>query len=227
MKQVINYKEGQLYITDNAEEYRELRKTGPVVFVEGAAAAPSGADYIIEDAALSDDSYLYRAFCHMAGVPYMISETDRLIIRESIPSDAAEFKRIYRKEPSGSFMSGSEDLTEEGLSAYIKNMYGFYGFGLFTILLKSTGQIIGRVGFSFEDDAKSPELGFIIEKEMRGKGFAYEAAAAVIKYMRDELEIDELSARVSESNDASLKLLNKLKDEYGIKMIITKDEGLR
>ena len=227
MEKCIDFKEGKLYITDDAERYASLREGGPAIFLEGDYKAPSGADYVIGTDALSDTAYLHRAFCHMAGIPYVIAETERLIIRESAPSDAPELLRIYEEEKDAAFRSGGEELSEDGLSAYIKNMYGFYGFGLFTVLSKESGHIIGRVGFSFEDDAGSPELGFIIEKSMRGRGYAYEAATAAIKYMRVELEIDELSARVSESNVASLKLLSRLNREYGINIIITKEEGSR
>lgn len=224
MVKTLNFEEGKLYIAETVKEYTSCIDKGPVVFLELNEKAPEDAAYVIGPDVLGDMEYLRMVFCHMSKIPYVIAETKRLIIRESNPQDASAFKEIYSGEEE-SFKEGSESLTEEGLEAYIKNMYGFYGFGLYTVVYKETGKVIGRVGFSFEDEAESPEIGFVIDKKYRRAGIAYEAAAAVIKYMRNNLQIDKLSGKCREDNTASLRLLRRLDEEFGIEIKTLKDEG--
>ena len=47
---------------------------------------------------------------------------------------------------------------------------------------------------------------------------------AVINYMRNDLQIDKLSAKCRKDNTASLRLLHRLNEEFGLEIKILKDE---
>ena len=49
------------------------------------------------------------------------------------------------------------------MKAYISQIYGFYGYGLWSVLLKEEGRVIGRAGLSVREGYEFPELGFVIE----------------------------------------------------------------
>lgn len=67
---------------------------------------------------------------------------------------------------------------------------------------------IGAVSVYFEQDAG--ELGWIINKNYWGNGFAYEAAKALIDYAKAEIKISHFLAHCDAKNIASYKVMEKL-----------------
>ena len=67
---------------------------------------------------------------------------------------------------------------------------------------------IGAVSVHFEND--SGELGWIINKNYWRHGFAYEAARALINYIKTEIKISHFSAHCDAENVASYKVMEKL-----------------
>jgi len=146
-------------------------------------------------------------------IPWDILETDRLFVRESTVEDVTDFYRIYSDPSITKYM---EDLFQDPeqeiayMQDYIKQMYGFYGFGMWTVMEKQSGEIIGRAGLSVREGYDVPELGFVIAKEHQGMGYAKEVCEAILKYAKCELYFEEVQALVIKENEASLKLLHKL-----------------
>ena len=60
----------------------------------------------------------------------------------------------------------------------------------------------------FENDAG--ELGWIIHKNYWGNGFAYEAAKALVWYMKNKVEVKHFLAHCDTENIASYKVMEKL-----------------
>lgn len=67
---------------------------------------------------------------------------------------------------------------------------------------------IGAVSMYFENDAG--ELGWIIHKDHWGNGFAYEAAKALIDYVKSEIKVNHFLAHCDTENIASYKVMEKL-----------------
>ena len=172
-----------------------------------------GAAYGMEDLpAVEYDSY-EKAFRRLAGLPWDIWETRRMKVRESIPEDVNEFYRIY-SDPSITFfmenLYADREMEVEYVKAYIKQVYGFYGFGLWTVMDKESGQIIGRAGLNVREGYELPELGFVIDVEHQGKGYAFEVCSAILDYAENVLEFEAVQAFVDENNRVSIHLLQKL-----------------
>ena len=134
-------------------------------------------------------------------------------VRESIPEDVNEFYRIY-SDPSITFfmenLYADREMEVEYVKAYIKQVYGFYGFGLWTVMDKESGQIIGRAGLNVREGYELPELGFVIDVEHQGKGYAFEVCSAILDYAENMLEFEAVQAFVDENNRVSIHLLQKL-----------------
>ena len=78
-----------------------------------------------------------------------------------------------------------------------------------------TGELIGCCGLRPYDLEKSIyEIGFHIRSKHWGKGYAFEAASAVIRYAFDSLKARNLFAGHNPNNAASKKLLGKLGFQY-------------
>lgn len=172
-----------------------------------------GIRYAVEDLLSVEYSSYEEAFKRLAGIPWNILETKRMLVRESIPEDVEEFYRIYSSPSITYYMEGlfpEKEQEIEYMKAYAEQVYGFYGFGLWTVLERDTGRIIGRAGLNVREGYDLPELGFTIDVEYQGRGYAYEVCYSILDYAREKLEFDRVQAFVDEENRASIHLLEKL-----------------
>lgn len=89
------------------------------------------------------------------------------------------------------------------------------------------GHHIGAVSITIEDDL-SVELGWIINKKYQKRGFAYEAAQALLEHSVKELGIKHFIAHCDAENIASYKTMEKLgmirTGEYGGRKNKSSDE---
>lgn len=210
-----------LYITDNSKTLKNLLKKNlyAIALYHDKNRDVSFADalYAVENV----EELTYKAYDEvyrrLAGIPWDILETQRLKVRESTVGDVKEFYRIYR-EPSITYYMEDlfQDPDEENvyMEAYIRQIYGFYGFGMWTVLLKNTGHVIGRAGLSIREGYELPELGFVIDVSHQGRGYALEACRAILTYAKEELCFEQVQALVRQENEASINLLKKLEFQY-------------
>jgi RimJ/RimL family protein N-acetyltransferase len=75
--------------------------------------------------------------------------------------------------------------------------------------LRETGRVIGEVLLKWASEQQG-ELGFAFARDVHGKGYAAEAADAVLGLAFDELGFHRVSAFVIEGNEASCRLLGRL-----------------
>ena len=143
-----------------------------------------------------------------------ILETDRLILRRLSPDDA-EFILQLLNEPSWLRFIGDKGIrTIEAARAYILQgpveMYARLGFGLYLVELKAGGHSIGICGLIKRDSLEDVDIGFAFLPKYWGRGYALEAASAVMTYGRSVLGLRRVVAITSVDNDSSIKLLEKL-----------------
>ena len=135
---------------------------------------------------------------------------------------AIEYHLIVRCHHTESIGYGKEremrgpDRDEERsyMKDYIQKIYGFYGFGLWSVIHTVTGTVIGRAGLSVREGYEIPELGFVTEVAFQHQGYTYEICEAILRYARDELEFPQVQAFCHPENTASLHLLQKLGFTY-------------
>ncbi|MBQ3664862.1 MAG: GNAT family N-acetyltransferase [Lachnospiraceae bacterium] len=140
--------------------------------------------------------------------------TKRLYLRESIETDVERFYEIYSDEKAKQYLEALSDDREEEKEIIIayKNMYHFYGYGMWTICLKDNDRIIGRAGFeNFEMDGENvPELGYVIDQEYRNKGLAYEICSAICEHAKEYMCVSRIICMIQKDNEASIGLALKL-----------------
>jgi len=96
---------------------------------------------------------------------------------------------------------------------------------MFFVWLATTNQLIGSVHFFAKPDLDyEVELGYIITKEYRGKGYATEAVKALIEFAFEQAGQEYLSALIESNHPASRRILEKLGFSY-YGMRIVKREG--
>lgn len=112
----------------------------------------------------------------------VIIETNRLILREYTLDD---FDNLYEIVSDPETMRHypkpfDEERTRDWIEWNLEN-YKNYGFGLWVVTLKETGEFIGDCGISIQniDWELLPEIGYRIHKKYWRRGFGSEAARAV------------------------------------------------
>ncbi len=116
--------------------------------------------------------------------------------------------------------------------------YEKLGFGLWALILKSTGEFIGDCGITMQNINGNllPEIGYHIKKDFHRKGFASEAAGKCMEFAFETLDFPAVYSYMTDSNKSSygvaVKVGMKLTQTYEEDGIlhrvycITKDEWL-
>ena len=143
-----------------------------------------------------------------------VLETERLSLRQ-FTADDAQFILKLLNEPSFLRYIGDKQVRNlEDARAYILNgpvaSYERNGFGLYLVELKESYTPLGMCGFLKRDELPDPDIGFAFVPKFWGKGFAFEAAAAVLEDARRRLKLERILAITSLDNEASIKLLERL-----------------
>ena len=164
-----------------------------------------------------DPEFEKRDVLRKAGIPVEIARTDQLLIRETIDSDISELYRIGTDQAVRKYIAPMQPTLEEEIvytKAYVRHMYAFYDFGLWTVLEKDAyGQerVIGRAGlFPSERLAGQIEMGYMIAPECQGNGYGKEAAETVLRYAFNVLDLEEVHLFAEKENKASVKLAETL-----------------
>jgi RimJ/RimL family protein N-acetyltransferase len=144
----------------------------------------------------------------------MIVETKRLILREINIKDADFVLRLVN-EPS--FVSNIGDKGLKNLNDAERFILEGYwtnqerpGYGMFLVELKGGGDPIGSCGLLYRKVLDVTDIGFAFLPEFWNRGFAYEAAEAMMKYGLSTLGVKKIVGLTSEDNLGSINLLKKL-----------------
>ena len=112
----------------------------------------------------------------------MMIETERLLLREMTDDD---FDALYRVLADSDIMQHYPYTFDEARVrnwiARNRERYRIFGFGLWAVCLKETGEMIGDCGLTMQliGGQIKPEIGYHIRADHQRKGYASEAAKAV------------------------------------------------
>lgn len=144
----------------------------------------------------------------------IIAETERLTLRR-LTVDDAQFVFALLNEPSWLRFIGDKGVrTLEDARAYIENgplaMYQRFGFGLYVTERRTDGVPMGMCGLIKRDGLDDVDIGFAFLPAYWGRGYAFEAAAAVMDYGRNVIGLTRIVAITAPDNESSARLLEKL-----------------
>ncbi|MDJ0776608.1 MAG: GNAT family N-acetyltransferase [Gammaproteobacteria bacterium] len=145
----------------------------------------------------------------------MHGQTARLRIRKLMPADAG-FILELATDPDWLRYIGDRgirdlDSARNWIESGPMTSYRKHGFGLDRLGLGQDDIPIGICGLLQRENTVGPELGFALLPAHRGRGYAREAAAAVIEQLRkDRPELGRLYALATPDNLPSGNLLRKL-----------------
>lgn len=188
----------------------------PIIGVESSGQL-TGCNYVVESVEDLDGEFFDRIYRRVHRLPWTIIETTHCIIRETTREDLDRIYEMYEDPDMTAYMDALyREKAEEAeyLREYQDRIYAFYGFGVWSVVEKESGLVIGRAGISMREGYEEPELGFCIDKNFRHHGYALEVCEAILYFMMEEYEVPAFQALVRPGNEASVGLLEHLGFTY-------------
>lgn len=136
----------------------------------------------------------------------MITETGRLSLR---PMTQADFPALCRILQDPEVMYAYEGaFSDEEVQTWLDRQLQRYrdnGFGLWAVVLKENGELIGQCGITWQDynGRQVLEVGYLFQKAYWHQGYATEAARACRDYAFARLQADEVFSIIRDTNTAS------------------------
>ena len=138
-----------------------------------------------------------------------ILETERLILRPFRQGDAADLFAYLRAPTAPCFFSLKlADLAEAEIEVGKRAL----DEGYVAICLKQTGQVIGDLfgGAGEDDEDETASIGWHLNPQFHGRGYAFEAARALLDHLFRAKGFRRVYAYVEDDNTSSQHLCEKL-----------------
>ena len=146
-----------------------------------------------------------------------VCESECVFLRPYTQADfAALHKIVSDKETMYAWGQGfSKKQSQEWLDKQLAH-YQQYGFGIWAIIEKQSGAIIGNAGLNHTEISlkgktqKIVEIGYLLHRNFWGKGYGSEVARMCVKYGFETLGLEEVYCLIKEDNLSSIKVAQKL-----------------
>jgi RimJ/RimL family protein N-acetyltransferase len=141
--------------------------------------------------------------------------TERLILRQWRSSDVGPNTAMLSDPGTARFITADGKPVTEAINgwrnaAIMAGHWVLHGVGMFAVEEKASGRFVGRVGPWCPPGWPGFEVGWGIDKEFRGKGYAVEAARAAIDWSFATFELDRIIHCIDCENAASQAVARRL-----------------
>lgn len=138
-------------------------------------------------------------------------ESERLILRPPVAADLDGFAALMADERSARFIGGVQPRSAAWRQlCTIAGSWYLYGWGMFSVIEKSSGRWIGRLGPMAPEGWPGTEVGYALLRDATGKGYATEGAAAAIDWAFEQLGWTEVIHCIHPDNHASQMVAKRL-----------------
>lgn len=159
-----------------------------------------------------------------------ILETQRLLLREMTQADYPALAEILQDRVA--MFAYEHAFSDEETQTWLDRMrerYAKDGFGLWAVVCKETGEMIGQCGLTWQnyEGERVLEIGYLFQRKHWKKGYAIEAACACKHYAFETLHVNEVFSIIRDNNVASMNVAIRngmtirgtfIKHYYGIDM---------
>lgn len=155
-----------------------------------------------------------------------VVETDRLVLGEWTAADVDAYARVCAIPEAMRFMWPARPATAAE-SAYgvqqLREHWRRWGFGHWAVHEKESGRFVGRTGIKRHDDwpldPDNTEVGWLYDPAVWGRGYATEAARAVVRWCFEELGRPQVISIAHPDNVASQRVMEKAGLAFAGRMI--------
>ncbi len=145
----------------------------------------------------------------------VLFKTERLTVSSTTTEDDEAYYKLSIDDDLNALW-GYDYREDLGDNAPTKEYFSAFRDGMrdrgeeFSFMVKRDGAVVGELvvwNLGFYGDV---EIGFRFFKEEQGKGYAFESAAALLKYLKSEIGVKTVKDRASKKNAPSIRLIGRL-----------------
>lgn len=145
-------------------------------------------------------------------------ETPRLILRPPVEADLDAYIEIHgdpeiRKHLTIVGGRGGRVAAWRTLALVVGHWH-LRGYGQWTVVERSTGQIIGRAGLWNPEGWPGLEVGWVIGRPHWGNGYATEAAQAAVDFAFESTSTDRVISLIQPDNHRSIRVAEKIGQRF-------------
>ncbi|MGC2743585.1 MAG: GNAT family N-acetyltransferase [Candidatus Angelobacter sp.] len=139
-------------------------------------------------------------------------ETARLRLREFVPQDADALLAVLGDPVAMQFYPAAFD--RKGVAEWIAKNVGRYqrdGHGLWAMVLKKSGELLGDCGCTLQEveGRNEIEVGYHLRRDLWGNGYATEAALACMEHAFTKIGVDRVISLIRPENIQSIRVAEK------------------
>jgi RimJ/RimL family protein N-acetyltransferase len=140
-----------------------------------------------------------------------VIETERLTLRLPVIADFEAWAAFMGDEDAARYIGGQQPpaVVWRGMATMLGS-WQLLGFGMFSVIEKTSGEWIGRVGPWSPHQWPGDEVGWGIVRSKWGQGLALEAAVASMDFATDVLGWKDIIHSIDPANTGSQKLAARL-----------------
>nr|MBA2637677.1 GNAT family N-acetyltransferase [Solirubrobacterales bacterium] len=139
--------------------------------------------------------------------------TSRLVLRAFTHDDAPQLHSVLYRDPEAMHFIGgphSVQATRQGIERYVDQQEAD-GFSFWAVEERETGLMVGEAGlFPLNGRGPDVEVGYAFGSPWWGRGFATEAATAILGEAFGPLDLHRVVAVAKRENTGSLNVLRKI-----------------
>lgn len=142
-----------------------------------------------------------------------VLETERLVLRHMEAEDTDALAAVLSDPIAMQYYPHA--FSREEVAQWVARWMASYdanAYGLYAMVLRKTGKVIGDCGHALQNiDGKSEiEIGYHVRRDLWGHGYATEAARVLLRWAFDTLDLNRVQAETDTRNVASARVLEKL-----------------
>ena len=144
-------------------------------------------------------------------------ETDRLIIREWQDEDRPAFIAMARDPEVMRYVHRGEPYTDDEVEQFLgrqARQLAEFGVCMGAVVDKKTGNVIGVGGTQPLGRSEDYEIGWWLNREMWGRGYATEIGAAAMDHVFNVVKRTRAVAIIDPGNEASVRVTKRLGMHY-------------
>ena len=138
--------------------------------------------------------------------------TERLSLRQFTMDDRESLFKIVQEPDIFQYFPTKTAWEMEKVDRNILHQidhWNQFGYGLWAVTLRETGQLMGWCGLEFLPDTNETEAGYLLSEVFWGKGYATEAARASVEFGKKNIGLKEIVGLTDPLNIASQRVLEK------------------
>jgi RimJ/RimL family protein N-acetyltransferase len=140
-----------------------------------------------------------------------VLETERLILRPPQEEDLDGWAEFMADPEASKFIGGVQArATAWRGMATMRGSWELKGYGMFSVIEKSTGRWVGRLGPWMPEGWPGTEVGWGLHPAAQGKGYGVEGSTAAIDWAFDTLGWTQVIHCIHPENTPSRRLAERL-----------------